>query len=264
MAETSSPDLVLANLSWPEVRDIADKVEIVLIPLGSNEQHGPNLSLDLDIAKASAFCRLVSERLYPRVLVAPGPAWGVSFHHMNFPGTITLAPETFIQVLLEIVGSLHAHGFERFLFVNGHGGNVQAMGVAAGVIKEAVDPAFIGAVSTASLQDRKEIDAKHGITGLTGHACETETSEGMYLDPRTVKTDALAPGQLTDMAMEFRVMLQRFGVTVPHRFDEYTTNGALGDARNATYEYGRDLVERGVENITLLINEIVANSPIER
>ena len=48
------------------------------------------------------------------------------------------------------------------------------------------------------------------------------------------------------------------GVTVPHRFDEYTTNGALGDARNATYEYGRDLVERGVENITLLIDEIVA------
>lgn len=188
MSTPAARDLVLSRLSWPEVRDIRDQVEVVLLPIGSNEQHGPNLSLDFDITAATEFSRRASERLYPRALVAPPIPWGVSFHHMNFPGTITLSVNTFMQVLVEVGASLRAHGFERFLIVNGHGGNIAPMGAATVRIMEEVNPHFIGACSQFSFLDRAEIDAKYGITGITGHACETETAMGIYMAPHAVKT----------------------------------------------------------------------------
>jgi len=258
---STNPDLLLANLSWPEVRDLQEQVELVLIPVGSNEQHGPNLSVNFDIAHSAEFCRQVSRRMYPRVLVAPAVPWGVSFHHMNFPGTITLSPELFMGLLLEIVGSLQAHGFERFLIVNGHGGNVQAMGVASVMIQEQLDPLFIGACSVFSFQDRAAAKAQHEVTDNTGHACEFETSVGMYLLPETVKADALAAGELTDLTHGFRKTMSKYNVSVPYRFDEFTTNGALGDARLSSVEIGRILTESGLDNICAFIDELIEVTP---
>jgi creatinine amidohydrolase len=254
--------LVLTDLSWPEVKEIRDQVEIVLVPIGSNEQHGPNLALNMDIAASGEFCRRASAMTYPRLLVAPPVPWGVSFHHMNFPGTISLSTETFIQVLVEVVGSLAAHGFGRFLFVNGHGGNIPAMGIATVRIREEINPTFVGACSYFSFAD-KGLDEKHDMTGITGHACEMETSVAKALIPHVVKTDALAAGDMTDLTYEFRKTLQRYQITVPYRFDEYTRNGALGDARRSTVEYGTDIIESALRNFVAFTEEVVAWSPGE-
>lgn len=255
-------DLVLANLSWPEVDEIRDQVELVLQPVGSNEQHGPNLALCMDIASSFEFCRRVSERLFPKVLVAPPVPWGVSFHHMNFPGTITLSNDTFIQILVEVVDSLHQHGFERFMFVNGHGGNIPALGVAAGRVKEEIDPAFIGAGSYFFFMD-SDIHKRFGATRYIGHACEAETARAMELIPQHVKYDTIAAGELTDLAYEFNQTLKKFNVNVPYRFDELTRNGALGDARIATPEYGKALVDSSLDSFTAFFGELVTNSPVE-
>src|SRR4051812_33416260 len=120
MSESTEPGqgLMLADLSWPEVADVLERVEVVLLPIGSNEQHGPNLALSMDITGATEFCRRASAMAYPRPLVAPAPPWRVSFHHFNFPGTITLSRDTFSQVLVYIVASLREHGFRRFMIVN--------------------------------------------------------------------------------------------------------------------------------------------------
>ncbi len=261
MAETSGPDLVLANLSWPEVRAVAEKVEVVLLPIGSNEQHGPNLALSMDITGATEFCRRASMMAYPRLLVAPGPPWGVSFHHMNFPGTITLTSDTFTQVLVEIVASLAEHGFERFLIVNGHGGNTNAMGTACARIHEELDVAFIGAASYFSFAD-KDINTRFPVSDVIGHACEMEVSTAMYLAPQIVKRDTLAAGELTDLTRGFRIQMQKYSVTVPHRFDEYTTNGCLGDApANASLEYGAALMESALANFVQFTVDLVANTP---
>lgn len=259
---TDTRDLVLANLSWPEVRDIADQVDLVLLPVGSNEQHGPNLALNMDISAAYEFCRRATEMAYPRLMVAPPMPWGVSFHHMNFPGTITLSTETFIQVLLEVIASLHEHGFDRFLIVNGHGGNIPAMTVATVRVKEEINPLFIGACSYFSFAD-KGLAEKHDMTGITGHACEMETSVAMALVPSVVKTDTLAAGEMTDLTYEFRGTLQRYGVTVPYRFDEYTRNGALGDARKSTLAYGTDIIDSALKNFVSFTEELLAWSPAE-
>ncbi len=262
-ASGANGGLMLANLSWPEVREIRDQVEVVLLPVGSNEQHGPNLAVSMDIVGATEFCRRASAMAYPRLLVAPGPPWGVSFHHMNFPGTITLTSDTFTQVLVEIVGSLREHGFQRFMIVNGHGGNTNAMGTACARIHEELDVAFIGAATYFSFADR-DVNERFGITGITGHACEMEVSAAMYLAPQIVKRDALAAGDMTELTYGFRNQMRRYGVTVPYRFDAYTRNGCLGDApKNASIEYGTALMESAVRNFVAFTEEIVANSPIK-
>jgi creatinine amidohydrolase len=260
--QLNGPDLVLANLSWPEVDQIRERVEVVLIPVGSNEQHGPNLAVSMDIVGASEFCRRASILAYPRLLVAPGPAWGVSFHHMNFPGTITLSSDTFTQVLFEIVASLRRHGFRRFMIVNGHGGNINAMGTACARIHEELDVAFIGAGTYFSFAD-KDINARFGIDGIIGHACEMEVSAAMYLAPQIVKREQLAAGDMTELTYGFRTTMARYGVTVPFYFHDYTRNGALGDAAaNASLEYGTALMESALRNFVSFTEELVAMSPI--
>lgn len=257
----NAQELVLADLSWPEVAEIIDDVEAVLIPVGSNEQHGPNLALKMDIIGATNFCRRASAMRFPRLLVAPSLPYGISYHHMNFPGTITLSSDTFVQVLYEVVESLMEHGFERFMLINGHGGNIPALGTAVVKINEELSPAFIGAATYFSFAD-KDVNERFGITGITGHACEMETSAAMYLAPEIVKTDALAAGLMTDLTYEFRRTLQAYGVTVPYRFDEYTENGALGDARKASIEYGTAMMESALNNFVAFMDEVIELHPL--
>jgi creatinine amidohydrolase len=182
---------------------------------------------------------------------------------MNFPGTITLTSDTFTQVLVEIVSSLREHGFRRFMIVNGHGGNTNAMGTACARVHEELDVAFIGAATYFSFMDQ-DINERFGITGITGHACEMEVSAAMYLAPQIVKRDALAAGDMTDLTHGFRRQMARYGVTVPFRFDEYTRNGCLGDApANASIEYGTAMMESALRNFVAFTEELVRVSPVE-
>ncbi len=253
--------LLLADLSWPEIRDIRDDVELVLLPVGSNEQHGPNLAVKMDIASCAEFCRRASAMMSPRVAVAPAVPWGVSFHHMNFPGTITLSTETFIQVLVEVMASLQHHGFERFLIVNGHGGNIPAMNVAAVRAAEELELAFVGACSYFSFSDRA-ITEKYVKSPITGHACEVETSRAMELVPEIVKQDSLAAGEITDLQKGFNQHAKRYSVSIPYRFDRLTRNGALGDATKASAEFGREMIQSGLKNFTAFCDEVIAANPI--
>ncbi|MFL5760968.1 MAG: creatininase family protein [Thermomicrobiales bacterium] len=250
--------LMLADLSWPEVRDIKDKVELVLLPIGSIEQHGPNLSLRMDSSSAFEFCRHASARMAPRVLVAPAIPWGVSLHHMHFPGTMTLAPDTFVQVIVELIDSLFNHGFERFLIVNGHGGNIAAMDLATVRAKTELEVPFVGACTYFRFLDAEAL-TQYEQTSINGHACEIETSVAMHLVPEIVKHDALALGELTDLATGLRGDMHKYGVSVPYYFEDYTSNGALGDARLASPEFGRDLVEAGLDRFCAFVDSLLAS-----
>lgn len=250
--------LVLSDLTWPEVLEIRDRVEMVLLPIGSTEQHGPNLALRMDCSGAFEFARRASARMAPRLMVAPALPIGVSIHHMNFPGTITLSPETFSQVLVEMIQSLHHHGFERFMIVNGHGGNVAAMEIAAVRARSELDVPFVGACTYFSFFD-DAVKQRYPTTTVNGHACEIETSVAMYLMPEIVRRADLAPGQLTELATGLRADMRRFGVSIPYPFDEYTLNGALGDATLASVEFGRDLVESGLDNFCRFIDRLLAS-----
>jgi len=244
--------LYLYDLSWPEVKAVLPKVKVAIIPTGSTEQHGPNGTFEVDTARAREFSKRLAQRVYPHALVTPCIHFGISGHHMHFPGTITLRPETFINVAMDVVWSLHQHGLRKFFFINGHGGNRGALSIIVNRIKHELgdDAAW---ASPASVAD--DVIKARVKSPMVGHACESEMSRCMYLCPETVKRDALVKGDIQPEVLERAAK----GIPVEEgRFwEEITTNGALGDATQASEELGRVAVETALDRLTEYLEEFM-------
>jgi len=115
--------VLLERMTYQEIRTaLAEGRRDVVVPCGAVEQHGRHLPLDVDAVHAERLGVEVAQRL-GTALVAPTIRVGVSPHHMAFPGTISLRPETFEAVYADYCRSLAAHGFRTILCFSGHGGN---------------------------------------------------------------------------------------------------------------------------------------------
>ena len=234
--------LILPEMTWPEAEKALAQARLGLVPVGSFEQHGPNGTFALDTGRAEGFGRRLAARLYPRAILAPTVNLGVSYHHMNFPGTVTLRPETFIAVVYDLIWSLKQHGLDRFLILNGHGGNIPALGVLIVKLQAelGVKTAWVSFTSLA-----KEVITEHVLSESKGHACEGEISQALVLAPHTVRREALAPGQFR--GYPYRHLGRGYNLGYPYRFDEITANGALGDATQASEALGEAIVEAALE-----------------
>lgn len=120
--------MLLHMMTWREVEARLETSRSVIVPIGSTEQHGPNGLIGTDALCAEWIARGVGEAA--DAIVAPTINVGMAQHHMAFPGSMSLNPSTLILVIKEWVESLARHGFRRFYFINGHGGNVTTIGAA--------------------------------------------------------------------------------------------------------------------------------------
>ena len=172
----------LQENSWQELQERhGQSGDVAIIPVGSTEQHGPHLPLGTDTMVAM----MVAEdaAALTNTVVAPPMWFGWSPHHMVLPGTITIRPEILIEVLYDVIQSLKAHGFTKFVVINGHRiVNIPWMQIAAeraqrvlGVKVVLFDPAYMS----------KEIISQLEY-GPVGHAEEIETSHMLYKHPEWV------------------------------------------------------------------------------
>ncbi len=246
----SNPDsFKLENMTWPEVENAMEKAECALIPIGSQEQHGPYIAESCDSRRAEKFAALLGEKLDPLALITPTISYGISPHHMNFPGTITLSPETLVSLLGDIVGSLHDHGLDRFVLVNGHGGNDDALGVAVDTIRTELPVRLLAFKYTSLAAEAIEAEVD---SDFYGHACEREVSELMYMAPEIIRENRIEPGEEKEL-LSFKQHPVNLGVD----FDEYTENGALGDARQASREKGEKIVETALAEAEKIVRDFL-------
>ena len=243
----------LTRMTWKEVEESLTTVQLAIIPIGAHEQHGPHMVESCDAVLAEKMAKKLGERLYPYALVTPTVNMGVSQHHLNFPGTISLQPSTLIAILKDMIESLKHHGIKKFLFLNSHGGNQSTLSVAALTLTKELDVEVYYAKTTASA---KKSFGKYIHSSLYGHSCEREVSEALYLAPEIVRIADLEKG---DIQEEGRWKQLRPGKAIQgfYYYEEMTQNGCIGDATKASREIGESIVEEALENLTEEISKLL-------
>jgi creatinine amidohydrolase len=215
----------LATATWPELADRP----LVVVPLGSVEQHGRHLPLATDTVVAAA----VAEAAVPRLagaLLAPALEYGASGEHEGFPGTISIGTEALTTLLVEH-GRSAGSWAGRLLVVNGHGGNLEALRSAVPLLRyEGRDVAWFPC----------------GVAGGDAHAGRTETSLLMHVEPAAVRTALAAPGETTPIG-RLLPRLRTEGVR------GVSPDGVLGDPTGATPAEGAALLAAMVERLVAAV-----------
>jgi creatinine amidohydrolase len=227
MSDMASPH-ALGDLTWTDVRN---SPRIVLIPVGSLEQHGPHLPLDTDTRIATAIAEHVCE-LREDLVVGPAVAIGASGEHAGFDGTLSIGTDALTTMLVELARS--ADAFTGVVFVNGHGGNRDALLAARAILR---------------LEARIVVAWSPSIPGGDAHAGRSETSILLAIDPECVRNDAIEAGATAPLS-ELLEDLQTGGVK------SVSDNGVLGDPTTATAEYGNELFLGLIADLALTIDKV--------
>jgi len=177
----------LQDLTWQEVRDHLAHDDVILVPVGSTEQHGTHLPLGTDTMTAIGLA--ADAAAVAGVLVAPPLWYGWSPHHLAYPGSVTLVAEHLAAIMVDIGVSLAYHGFSRLIIINGHReANLAPLRIAqsrlvnlTGQAVVIVDPYHFGATVGRAIRG----SAPGGI----GHADELETAHLLHLRPELVHMD---------------------------------------------------------------------------
>jgi len=136
--EMAKKKYLLEHMTWPEAKEAFERTSVIVIPIGSTEQHGPHLPLGTDFLVAQDLARRVGERA--NVIVTPTITIGYAKYHTTFPGSLSVGEETLTQALIEICDDLIKYGTTHILFVNGHGGNLKSIGRCGVVLRKRCVP----------------------------------------------------------------------------------------------------------------------------
>jgi mycofactocin precursor peptide peptidase len=231
------PVAELAGMRWPDIE--AGPRRLLVVPVGSLEQHGPHLPLDTDTRIAVAVARRACAG---RAGVALAPAFGVgaSGEHAAFPGTLSIGTEALAACLIELGRHASLH-WPALLLVNGHGGNAAAVQAVVGRLR---------------YEGRACLAWHAGLPDGDAHAGRSETSVMLALDPGAVRLDAAARGDIRAIA-EILPLLREQGVRA------VSANGVLGDPAGASAAEGEQLLTRLTGGLNAAMDRVLEQQRAE-
>jgi creatinine amidohydrolase/Fe(II)-dependent formamide hydrolase-like protein len=243
---------ILGELTWPEAEERFQEVDVALLPVGATEQHGPHLPLDSDAFDAEYLARKVAEACRdPRPLVLPMIPYGVSYHHEDFSGTISISPDTLSHLVYEIGMSASRHGMTKLIIINGHGGNSPALHFAAQMINR--DAHIFTCVDTGETSDPDIytfIETPNDV-----HAGEIETSTTLASRPHLVKKEGMKRF-VPRFSSRYLNFSSRRSVGWYAHTSKISSNGVLGDPTKASREKGERIWELMIQNLVEFVEEL--------
>ncbi len=241
--------------TWVELGEVAKRQPVVVLPIGSVEDHGPHLPLDVDNFLIGRICEEAARRAEGDILLMPIIPYGFETHHMDFHGTIDIHMEHLLHFVLDVTKSVAHHGFRRILIADGHGSNMPILDlVARRTILES--DALCAAFLWPSLA-LKEIRAlRESGRGGMSHACELETSVYLYLDGERVQMDkAKKENGMPESEFMWSDLTDPGPIRIMDHWTRFSKSGVNGDPTVATAEKGKVIFETVVTNFVRLARE---------
>ncbi|MES2481923.1 MAG: creatininase family protein [Pseudomonadota bacterium] len=234
---------------------------VAVLPVGAVEQHGPHLPVSVDATLVDGVVAACLPHLAPElpVLFLPTQAVGTSHEHIEFPGTLTLSPETLIRVWTEIGESVARAGVVKLVLLNAHGGQVSVMDIVARELRTRRDMLVysvnwwglpLGKAVTERFSDQEH---RFGI-----HAGDIETSMMLALRPQFVDMGQARDfhSSSQDRAAHYPILGNGTSAKLGWHMQDYNAQGAAGNATLATPDKGRAVVEAAGRQLALLLAEV--------
>jgi creatinine amidohydrolase len=239
-------------MSWPAVSAIANELPVV-VPIAALEQHGRHLPVFTDSMLLGEVVREAAHRLSDRVIWAPVLWVGNSHHHLDFAGTMSAAPRTYLDLLADLVENLVGHGFRRVVLLNGHGGNIvpaqQAVFEARQRYRQRSDLLLLAATYWQLGGQPHQVDPTF-VQDRMGHACEWETSMMLHLAPSLVgDVSRIEP---VSSSMPFHPATRGWITR------ERSAPGHIGDPRHATALKGQTLFRIFSQDVVTFLERVIA------
>jgi creatinine amidohydrolase len=238
-----------------ELLSALEQRPVVIVPVGSVEQHGPHCPQDVDISIPYHLAIRTAEAIdeFP-VIVAPPVTYGFTHYNMGEVGTISLGLEVFLAVLCDVCRTIWANGFHRIVMLNGHGGNEAPTWSAS--VKLAEEDVWALAITYWNMAKGEMLEMSEADQGAIAHGGEWETSLQMYLRPELVD-----PGLKVkdEWRMKFSPAVQRYAI-FPERRREMA-HGVMGDPFVASAKKGEQLFSVLLDRLVTLCREYHAEEP---
>jgi len=234
--------VLLHEMSWPEAKEYFTRSDIAILPVGSNEQHGPQNPLGTDYLIAGALAEETAKRT--GVVCLPTVPFGVSSHHKQLWGTVFISPGVFKEYLKEACLALSYYGVKKIVIVNGHGGNLPALSELARELRGS--GVFVSVfqwwpAAAKLLPDLFDVEERK-------HASAEETSVNLTLHRHLVDMSKAVDDE------QRRHPTQVEGITLPLDTMDFSQSGVWGKSTTASVEKGRKDLEAVIAELVKHVN----------
>lgn len=242
------------EMTWPELRKVPRDSTVVIAPIAACEQHSLHLPAYTDTILATAVAEGVERHLPESVVLLPTLWFGASSHHLRFGATLSASEDTHIRMLCDLLTPLLDDGYQRFLVLNGHGGNIDTMHVALRSLHSRYPSRLLTAASYWELAEQEMGQLAEGPRKTMGHACEFETSMVMALRPELVRRQEIRDDPPNDNhALR--------GLFLAQDMHQRTDHGAVGFPEQATAAKGQAFLNAAIHR-TVEVVKVICQFPL--